>query len=189
MATITVRIPHERIPRIRLTIPSQFLLRFGAVPGAGAGAGTDSAAVTGGGTGITGEDGTCGTAAAGCAAGCRRGRGFPQFLQNRLVSGFWVPHSLQNIHSLPTLVAILIAQVFTRAYYRLSCRFPAARMTPTAAHRVLSPTPWPLARRARQVCWLISPTNIRLIFSLPMAVHAAGLLSWIATSHRQSTLK
>jgi hypothetical protein len=82
MATIRVRIPHERIPRIRLVIPSQFLLRFGAAPGAGAGAGIGAAAVTGGGTGITGDNGTGGAATADCAAGCRRGRGFPQFLQN-----------------------------------------------------------------------------------------------------------
>jgi hypothetical protein len=43
MARITVRIPHERMPRIRLTIPSQFLVRFGTATGAA----TAAAAATG----------------------------------------------------------------------------------------------------------------------------------------------
>jgi hypothetical protein len=44
---ITVRIPHERKPRIRLKKPNQFLFRFGAAAGTGAGA----AAAKGAGTG------------------------------------------------------------------------------------------------------------------------------------------
>lgn len=151
-----VKNPHERMPVIMLTIPSQFLFPFGAGAGGAAGTGCGAGAAAGAGAGGT----VC------CAAGCCRPMGFPQFLQNRLVSGFSAPHSLQNTGDTPDI----------RIYRR-------------AAHRVLSPTPWPLARRARHVVWLISPTNIRLIFSLPMAVQAAGLLSWIATSQRQSTLR
>jgi hypothetical protein len=45
MARITVRIPHEKMPRIRLKIPSRFHVRFGAA--AGTGAGTGAAAVAG----------------------------------------------------------------------------------------------------------------------------------------------
>jgi hypothetical protein len=77
-----VRIIQLRMPAIRLPMPAQFLLRFPA----GAGAGE----VTAVGTGATGT-------AASRATVCCRLRGFPQFLQNRFVSGFWVPHSPQNI--------------------------------------------------------------------------------------------
>lgn len=37
-ARMPVRMTHERMPRIRLTNPGQFLLRFGAAPGTIAGA-------------------------------------------------------------------------------------------------------------------------------------------------------
>jgi hypothetical protein len=50
MARITVRIPHERMPKTRLTIPSQFLVRFGAA----AGACTGTAAAKGTWTGTVG---------------------------------------------------------------------------------------------------------------------------------------
>jgi hypothetical protein len=101
IANMMVRIPHERIPRRKLTIPSQFLVRFSAAAGAGA------AVMTGGWMGVGGTgagrasgEGTNGKGAgcaADCAACCRRVRGFPQFLQNWLESGFWVPHSPQNM--------------------------------------------------------------------------------------------
>src|SRR5512137_588268 len=47
-AKMMVRMPHERMPSMKLTIPSQFLGRFGAAAGAGA------AAMTGGWTGAGG---------------------------------------------------------------------------------------------------------------------------------------
>jgi hypothetical protein len=77
-----VRIIQLMMPAIRLPMPAQFRRRFPA----GAGAGE----VTAGGTGATGTA-ACGT------TGCCRFMGFPQFLQNRFVSGFWVPHSPQNM--------------------------------------------------------------------------------------------
>jgi hypothetical protein len=102
MAKITVRIAHERMPKTRLTIPNHFSGCFDTAPGTG----PEAAAATSGWLGAAGTGAGCaagygaGTGAgcaAGCAAGCRRIRGFPQFLQNWLESGFWVPHSPQNI--------------------------------------------------------------------------------------------
>jgi hypothetical protein len=55
MARMTVRIPHDRKPRIKLKIPSRFPVRFGAA--AGTGAGTGALAGNGPGTadaGVTG---------------------------------------------------------------------------------------------------------------------------------------
>lgn len=54
------------------------------------------------GCGAMGVTGTGG--GEGCAASMFFLKGFPQFLQNLLVSGFWVPHSPQNILSLYCLL-------------------------------------------------------------------------------------
>jgi hypothetical protein len=105
IARVTVRIAHDRIPRMRVRIPIQFLFFFFDTEG--------DATVTGG---VTDAGGTAGigeaTGTGGLAAGrvgsivigtisCPCTSGFPQFLQNRLIAGFSVPHSRQNIDNLP----------------------------------------------------------------------------------------
>lgn len=191
MAKMPVRMTHERMPKIRLKKPSQFLLRFGAAFGTAAGAGTAAGddcitGTTGAGAGAAaGED-----TGAGCArdAACLFPRGFPQLLQNWLVSGFRVPHSPQNIFTLRRYAA---GPPQPNGQYRCTAcpPLPTAMLYGMAVHIVLTPTPWPLASRARQVCWLISPTNIRLSLSVPIAMHASLLLFFMATSHRQSTFR
>lgn len=112
-----------------------------------------------------------------CAAGCRRIRGFPQFLQNWLESGFWVPHSPQNIRSLRKG---LMPPEIQRAVPGLCGRERLKH------GKALHGVPPPPVSFARQVSRLISPMNIRLIFEVPISWHAPGLLFTVATSHRQS---
>ena len=169
-----------------LTIPSQFHCRFGTVPGTGAGAGPAAAAGGGYDTAGTGAGWTDG-GAAGCAEGCLLPRGFPQFLQNWVVSGFCAPHSPQNIPAL--LPGGNAGHTRARGRRYRSPGFFTAGPCCTGVHNVLSPTPTPVASRCLQVCRLISPTNILLIFWLPIASHASGLLFLTATSLRQSIFR
>jgi len=98
MARAVVRITQERIPQRMLKMPVQLRFRF---PAGLAGSGcvtSDGAGVAGTAAGVaTGRTDGC---AAGCVTGCGLFRGFPQFRQNWLVSGFPVPHSPQNIEKL-----------------------------------------------------------------------------------------
>jgi hypothetical protein len=107
----TVRIAHDRIPRMRERIPIQFLFFFfdttgdatltGGVTDAGETAGTGEAAGDGEMTGTGGlAAGRVGSIVIGTTS-CPCTSGFPQFLQNRLIAGFSVPHSRQNIDNLP----------------------------------------------------------------------------------------
>jgi hypothetical protein len=107
----TVRIAHDRIPRMRARIPIQFLFFFfdtegdatvtGGVTDAGGTAGTGEAAGDGEATGTGGlAAGRVGSIVIGTIS-CPCTSGFPQFLQKRLIAGFSVPHSRQNIDNLP----------------------------------------------------------------------------------------
>ena len=96
MAKMPVRMTHERMPKIRLKKPSQFLLRFGAAFGTAAGAGTAA-----GDDCITGTTGAGAGAAAGedTGAGCARDAAclFPRASRNCCRTG-WYRDSGSHTH-------------------------------------------------------------------------------------------
>lgn len=173
-ARIPVSITHERTPRIRLAKPGQFLRFFLGAAGAGSAAG----GVPGGADGPAA--GGAATAVCGCAPS-----GFPQLLQNLLLSGFCAPHSLQNIHNPPAVYF----SVFLPGLVLPVDGCPSDVVNTGGDHVRPPVAPWPLSMRRRQLSLLISPINIRLIRSSPMYSQAALLLFFIATSQRQSILR